>query len=65
MNRNPGRYHSIPQPIDSDAQALQITLKHQGREFACLFRRMGKARPVDWYHAIQKAIWQAEIFSDR
>jgi hypothetical protein len=44
--------------VDSTAQALQVTFKLQGKEFTCLFRRMLKVRPIDWYHEIQKARWQ-------
>jgi len=44
--------------IDSAAQALQITFKYQDREFTCLFRRMRKVHPIDWYHELQKAQWQ-------
>jgi hypothetical protein len=40
--------------VDSTAQALQLTLKYGNGEFDCLLRRMRKARPIDWYHAIQK-----------
>ena len=41
--------------IDSTAQALQLNLKYNEQEVACLFRRMKKVRPIDWYHAIQRA----------
>jgi hypothetical protein len=41
--------------VDSTAQALQITFKSRDKEFTCLFRRMLKVRPIDWYHEIQKA----------
>ena len=41
--------------IDSTAQALQLKLKYNEQEVACLFRRMKKVRPIDWYHAIQRA----------
>jgi hypothetical protein len=44
--------------VDTTAQALQVTLKFQDKEFTCLFRRMRKVRPIDWYHEIQKARWQ-------
>lgn len=44
--------------VDSAAQALQVTFKYQDREFTCLFRRMRKVRPIDWYHEFQKAQWQ-------
>ncbi len=43
--------------IDNNAQALQVTLKYQQHEYTCLFRRMLKVRPVDWYHELQKARW--------
>jgi hypothetical protein len=41
--------------VDSTAQAIQLILKYDQQEIACLFRRMKKVRPIDWYHAIQKA----------
>jgi hypothetical protein len=41
--------------VDSTAQALQLILKYNEQEVACLFRRMKKVRPIDWYHAIQRA----------
>jgi len=41
--------------VDSTAQAIQLTLKFEMQEIKCLFRRMKKVRPIDWYHAIQKA----------
>jgi hypothetical protein len=44
--------------VDSAAQALQITLKYDEREITCLFRKMRKVRPIDWYHEFQKAQWQ-------
>ena len=44
--------------VDSNAQALQIVLSLEGKEFTCLFRRMQNVRPIDWYHAIQKAKWR-------
>ena len=47
--------------IDSAAQALQITMSYQGREFPCLFRKMRKLRPIDWYHELQKALWQSVL----
>jgi hypothetical protein len=41
--------------IDSAAQALQITFLYCEQPCTCLFRRMRKVRPIDWYHAIQQA----------
>jgi hypothetical protein len=41
--------------VDSTAQAIQLILKFGDQEIACLFRRMRKVRPIDWYHAVQKA----------
>jgi len=40
--------------IDSAAQALQITFLWREQSCTCLFRRMQKVRPIDWYHAIQQ-----------
>jgi hypothetical protein len=40
--------------IDSAAQALQITFLWHQKPCTCLFRRMRKVRPIDWYHAIQQ-----------
>lgn len=40
--------------IDSAAQALQITFSWREQSCTCLFRRMRKVRPIDWYHAIQQ-----------
>jgi hypothetical protein len=44
--------------VDGTAQALQVTFKSRDQEFTCLFRRMLKVRPIDWYHEIQKGHWQ-------
>ena len=41
--------------IDSSAQAIQLIIKYGNQDVACLFRRMKKVRPIDWYHAIQRA----------
>jgi hypothetical protein len=41
--------------IDTTAQALQVGFRQDSQEWTCLFRRMKPARPIDWYHAIQKA----------
>lgn len=41
--------------IDNSAQALQLIYENQEQEWTCLFRRMRKIRPVDWYHRIQTA----------
>lgn len=40
--------------IDSAAQALQITFSWHEQSCTCLFRRMRKVRPIDWYHVIQQ-----------
>jgi hypothetical protein len=40
--------------IDSAAQALQITFSWHEQLCTCLFRRMRKVRPIDWYHGIQQ-----------
>ena len=41
--------------IDSAAQAAQLTFLWHEQPCTCLFRRMRKMRPVDWYHTIQQA----------
>jgi hypothetical protein len=41
--------------IDSAAQALQISLTKDGKPVTFLLRKMVKIRPIDWYHAIEKA----------
>jgi hypothetical protein len=41
--------------IDNTAQALQISFQRQNVEYTCSIRRMNKVRPIEWYHAIQKA----------
>ncbi len=41
--------------IDSAAQALQVTFLWRDQPCTCLFRRMRKVKPIDWYHAIQQA----------
>jgi len=41
--------------IDSAAQALQFSITKQGQLVTFLFRSMLKVRPIDWYHAIEKA----------
>jgi hypothetical protein len=41
--------------IDNTAQALQLTFPWHGETCVCLFRRMYKVRPVEWYQAIQTA----------
>ena len=45
--------------VDNAAQALQLTVKSRQGEYICLFRRMRKVRPIDWYHELKKAQWQA------
>jgi hypothetical protein len=47
--------------VDSTAQALQLVLKYGEQEITCLFRRMKKVRPIDWYHVIQKSRAQQDI----
>ena len=39
--------------IENAAQALQLHFLWHGQTCTCLFRRMFKVRPVEWYHAIQ------------
>jgi hypothetical protein len=41
--------------VDSAAQALQVTFRRNGETYICLFNRMRRHRPIDWYHSIQKA----------
>jgi hypothetical protein len=41
--------------IDNTAQALQISFQRQNINCTCSFRRMYKVRPIEWFHAIQKA----------
>ena len=41
--------------VDSAAQALQLSIKYGDFAYDCLLRSMKKVRPMDWYHAIQKA----------
>jgi len=41
--------------IDNTAQALQISFQRQNIDCICSFRRMYKVRPIEWFHAIQKA----------
>jgi hypothetical protein len=41
--------------IDKTAQALQLVLRVNGKEFVTLFRRFRNLKAIDWYHAIQKA----------
>jgi len=41
--------------IDNKAQALQLTFPWRGNSCTCLFRRMYKVRPIEWYQAIQTA----------
>jgi hypothetical protein len=47
--------------IDSVAQALQITFIWHEQPCICLFRRMGKIKPIDWYHAIQQVRLQSGL----
>lgn len=41
--------------LDNTAQALQISFHRYNVECLSSFRRMYKVRPIEWYHAIQKA----------
>ena len=50
--------------INSTAQALQFTYKADGKEYTCLFRRMRKVRPIDWYHELQKARFEEGLSSN-
>ncbi len=43
--------------IDSAAQAIQLEFTRYGKTWTCLFQHMQKLRPIDWYHAIQQAIF--------
>ena len=45
--------------IDSTAQALQLTFSKNGKEITCLFKKMLTLRPIDWYHAIERARFMA------
>ncbi len=47
--------------IDSAAQALQLEFLWRDQPCACLFRRMRKVRPIDWYHDIQQARLQSGL----
>ena len=48
-------YSPLVDVIDNTAQALQISFQRQRLDCICSFRRMYKVRPIEWYHAIQKA----------
>jgi len=39
--------------VDNSAQAIQLIYENHGQRWTCLFRRMRKIRPIDWYHLIQ------------
>jgi hypothetical protein len=41
--------------IDNTAQALQLMVSFQGKDFNCLFRRFRRLKAIDWYHELQKA----------
>jgi hypothetical protein len=41
--------------IDSAAQAVQLNFLWQEQTCTCLFHRMKKMRPIDWYQALQQA----------
>jgi hypothetical protein len=47
--------------IDSAAQALQISITKQGQPVTFSLRSMRKVRPIDWYHAIEKASYALGI----
>jgi hypothetical protein len=47
--------------IDSVAQALQLTLLWRDQPCTCLFRRMRKMKPIDWYQAIQQVRLQSNL----
>jgi len=47
--------------IDPAAQALQIKFNTRGSSWTCLFNRMRKIKPVDWYQVINEAKYQAKI----
>ena len=47
--------------IDSVAQALQLTFLWHDQPCTCLFRRMKKVKPIDWYHAIQQVRLQSGL----
>jgi len=47
--------------VDSAAQALQLTIKHGNIDYDCLLRSMKNIRPIDWFHAIQKARIQVGV----
>ena len=41
--------------IDPTAQALQLRIVRHDKNWQCLLNQMRSIRPIDWYHAIQKA----------
>ena len=47
--------------IDSAAQAIQLTFLWHDQTCTCLFRRMKKMRPIDWYQTLQQARLQAGV----
>jgi len=47
--------------IDSVAQALQLKFLFREQPCTCLFRRMRKIKPIDWYHAIQQIRLQSNL----
>jgi hypothetical protein len=47
--------------IDSVAQALQLTFLWNEQPCTCLFRRMRKLKPIDWYHVIQQVRLQSGL----
>jgi hypothetical protein len=47
--------------VDSAAQAIQLTFQWRDQTCTCLFRRMKKMRPIDWYQALQQARLQAGL----
>ena len=47
--------------VDSAAQAIQLTFQWRDQPCTCLFRRMKKMRPIDWYQALQQTRLQAGL----
>ena len=47
--------------IDSAAQALQLTFLWDKQPCTCLFRRMRRMKPIDWYQAIQQVRLQSNL----
>jgi hypothetical protein len=47
--------------IDGVAQALQLTFLWREQPCTCLFRKMKKLKPIDWYHTIQQVRLQSGL----